>query len=114
MSSTLTPMNNTMTYEKEISKQADRRRACVELIKIISDLWYDKSTEMVLFRNQLINRNVSDIINLHEFLNALNAPDSHRLRDFHCIGAPRRDHFFTRPDEEARQIGDVQRFSLGE
>lgn len=60
-------MSNTQLYEKEISKQADRRRACVELIKIISDLWYDKSTEMVLFRNQLINRNVSDIINLHEY-----------------------------------------------
>lgn len=60
-------MSNTLLYEKEIAKQADRRRACVELIKIISDLWYDKSTEMVLFRNQLINRNVSDIINLHEY-----------------------------------------------
>ena len=60
-------MSNTQLYEKEIAKQADRRRACVELIKIISDLWYDKSTEMVLFRNQLINRNVSDIINLHEY-----------------------------------------------
>ena len=60
-------MSNTQLYEKEIAKQADRRRACVELIKTISDLWYDKSTEMVLFRNQLINRNVSDIINLHEY-----------------------------------------------
>lgn len=60
-------MNNTLAYEKEITRQADRRRACVELIKTISDLWYDKSTEMVLFRNQLINRNVSDIINLHEY-----------------------------------------------
>ena len=60
-------MSNTLLYEKEITKQADRRRACVELIKIISDLWYDKSIEMVLFRNQLINRTVSDIINLHEY-----------------------------------------------
>ncbi len=60
-------MSNTQVYEKEISFQADRRRAGVEFIKIISDLWYDKSIEMVLFRNQLINRNVSDIINLHEY-----------------------------------------------
>lgn len=60
-------MNNTQHYEKEIAIQADRRRAGVELIKIISDLWYDKSIEMVLFRNQLINRSVSDIINLHEY-----------------------------------------------
>jgi glyceraldehyde 3-phosphate dehydrogenase len=60
-------MSNTTVYEKEIAFQADRRRAGVELIKIISDLWYDKSIEMVLFRNQLIDRNVSDIINLHEY-----------------------------------------------
>lgn len=60
-------MNNTQHYEKEIAVQADRRRAGVEFIKIISDLWYDKSIEMVLFRNQLINRSVSDIINLHEY-----------------------------------------------
>ncbi len=54
-------------YEKELSFQADRRRASVEFINIISDLWYDKSIELVLFRNQLIDRNVSQIINLHEY-----------------------------------------------
>lgn len=54
-------------YEKELSFQADRRRAGVELIKIVSDLWYEKSIEMVLFRNQLIDKNVSEIINLHEY-----------------------------------------------
>ncbi|PTM01288.1 MAG: glyceraldehyde-3-phosphate dehydrogenase, partial [Bacteroidetes bacterium] len=55
------------TYEKELAFQADRRRATVEFIKIISDLWYDKSIELVLFRNQLIDRNVSQILNLHEY-----------------------------------------------
>jgi glyceraldehyde 3-phosphate dehydrogenase len=60
-------MTNTNDYEKEVAFQANRRRSGVELIKIISDLWYDKSIEVVLFRNQLINLNVSDIINLHEY-----------------------------------------------
>ncbi len=60
-------MNNNTLYEKELAFQADRRKACVEFIKIISDLWYDKSIELILFRNQLIDRNVSDIINLHEY-----------------------------------------------
>lgn len=59
-------MSNT-TYEKELAFQADRRKAAVEFIKIVSDLWYDKSIEMVLFRNQLIDRSVSDIMNLHEY-----------------------------------------------
>ncbi|WP_298514852.1 glyceraldehyde-3-phosphate dehydrogenase [uncultured Kordia sp.] len=54
-------------YEKELTFQADRRRATVEFIKNVSDLWYDKSIELVLFRNQLIDRNVSEILNLHEY-----------------------------------------------
>lgn len=60
-------MSFNKVYEKELAFQADRRRATVEFIKIVSDLWYDKSIELVLFRNQLINRNVSDILNLHEY-----------------------------------------------
>ncbi|MBO6881575.1 glyceraldehyde 3-phosphate dehydrogenase NAD-binding domain-containing protein, partial [Winogradskyella sp.] len=55
------------TYEKELAFQADRRRATVEFIKTISDLWYDNSIELVLFRNQLIDRKVSEILNLHEY-----------------------------------------------
>ncbi|WP_117884020.1 glyceraldehyde-3-phosphate dehydrogenase [Aureibaculum luteum] len=55
------------TYESELAFQADRRRATVEFIKIISDLWYDNAIELILFRNQLINRNVSEILNLIEY-----------------------------------------------
>lgn len=55
------------TYENELAFQADRRKATVEFIKIVSDLWYDKSIELVLFRNQLIDRNVSQILNLLEY-----------------------------------------------
>lgn len=63
-------MSNQNTYEKELSFQADRRRATVEFIKIISDLWYDKSIELVLFRNGLIDKNVSEILDLHEYAGA--------------------------------------------
>ncbi len=60
-------MSSHDTYEKELAFQTDRRRAAVEFIKAVSDLWYDKSIELVLFRNQLIDCNVSEIINLHEY-----------------------------------------------
>lgn len=60
-------MNTLKSYEKELAFQADRRKATTEFIKIISDLWYDKSIEVVLFKNQIIDKNVSDIINLHEY-----------------------------------------------
>jgi glyceraldehyde 3-phosphate dehydrogenase len=60
-------MNNNNLYEKELSLQADRRKAGVEFIKIINDLWYDKSIELIFFRNQLIDTTVSTIMNLHEY-----------------------------------------------
>lgn len=63
-------MSSVDTYEKELAFQTDRRRAAVAFIKAVSDLWYDKSIELVLFRNQLIDCNVSEIINLHEYAGA--------------------------------------------
>ena len=60
-------MSSNQTYEKELAFQADRRRATVSLIKTVSDLWYDDAVELVLFRNPLIDKNVGEIINLHEY-----------------------------------------------
>lgn len=60
-------MSRKISYEKELAFQADRRKATTEFIKLISDLWYDKSIEIVLFKNQVIDKNVSDIIHLHEY-----------------------------------------------
>ncbi|RKR13413.1 glyceraldehyde 3-phosphate dehydrogenase [Maribacter vaceletii] len=60
-------MAKNKSYEKELAFQADRRKATTEFIKLASDLWYDKSIETVLFKNQVIDKNVSDIINLHEY-----------------------------------------------
>lgn len=55
------------TYEKQLSCQTDRRKAAVELIQIVGDLWYERSIELVLFRNQIVDRNVSEILRLHEY-----------------------------------------------
>ena len=60
-------MGDIRYYEKELAFQADRRKATTEFIKLTSDLWYDKSIEIVLFKNQIIDKNVSHIINLHEY-----------------------------------------------
>ena len=46
-------MSLNKVYERELAFQADRRRATVEFINIVSDLWYDKSIELVLFRKPL-------------------------------------------------------------
>ena len=60
-------MNFNEVYEKELAFQSDRRKSTVAFIKIINDLWYDNAVEIVLFRNRLVNKNVSEILNLHEY-----------------------------------------------
>ena len=34
-------------FEKELSHQAEKRKAAVEFIKIVNDLWFDKSVELL-------------------------------------------------------------------
>ena len=60
-------MKLTNSYEEQLSKEVELRRMTVELIKIISDLWYENNIELFLFRNQLIDRNVSEILNLLDY-----------------------------------------------
>jgi len=57
-------MSTLTNYEKEVSSQAQMRRATVEFINIVNDLWYDKSIELVLFRNQLVDKRASEVLNL--------------------------------------------------
>ncbi len=57
-------MSTTTNYEKEIVNQTQVRRATVEFITIVNDLWYDKSIELVLFRNPLVDKRASEVLNL--------------------------------------------------
>ncbi|WKD87049.1 Glyceraldehyde-3-phosphate dehydrogenase-like protein [Polaribacter huanghezhanensis] len=57
-------MSTTTNYEDQVSSQVKTRRATVEFINIVNDLWYDKSIELVLFRNQLIDKQTSEVLNL--------------------------------------------------
>ncbi|NGF57277.1 glyceraldehyde-3-phosphate dehydrogenase [Parapedobacter sp. SGR-10] len=58
-------------FEGEIKSYKDKQNKAVDFIKIVSDLWFNKSIELVLFRNQLIDRRVSVILNLHQNTTAL-------------------------------------------
>jgi len=60
-------MTYNQIYEKELFFHVQRSRATVELIRIISDLWYDDTVELLLFRNRLIDKNVSEILNLIQY-----------------------------------------------
>lgn len=57
-------MSTLTNYEQEVVSQAQTRRATTEFINIVNDLWYDKSIELVLFRNPLVDKRASEVLNL--------------------------------------------------
>ena len=60
-------MSAKVNYNEEVLSQAQTRRATVEFINIVNDLWYDKSIELVLFRNPLVDKRASEVLNLIEY-----------------------------------------------
>ena len=60
-------MSSPLDYEKEVNLQTQTRKATVEFINIVNDLWYNKSIELVMFRNPLIDKRASEILNLIEY-----------------------------------------------
>ncbi len=52
-------------YETQLNDWIVQEKAAIELIGTIGKLWFEKSIELILFRNQLVDRSVSEIMNLH-------------------------------------------------
>ncbi|HOZ50757.1 MAG TPA: glyceraldehyde 3-phosphate dehydrogenase NAD-binding domain-containing protein, partial [Chitinophagaceae bacterium] len=65
--STATLNPNGATYETELCDWIEQEKSAIELIHIIGTLWFDKSVELILFRNQLVDRSASQILNLHQY-----------------------------------------------
>lgn len=55
------------SYALELSNWIDAEKSTIELISNIGHLWFDKSVELVIFRNQLIDRSASEIMKLHQY-----------------------------------------------
>ena len=64
---TLKPTNGKIidSYEKELNDWIKHEKAALELIGIVGKLWFEKSIELILFRNKLFDRSASEIMNLH-------------------------------------------------
>lgn len=60
-------MAQSHAYESAVRERITKEKSATEFIKAISDLFYDKGVETVLFRNQLINQRQSEILNLHNY-----------------------------------------------
>lgn len=54
-------------YETELNSWIEQEKAAIELIGIIGKLWFEKSIELILFRNKLVDRSASEIMNLHSY-----------------------------------------------
>ncbi len=57
-------MSRKINYENELYNESEIRKTTTEFINIVHDLWYDKSIELVLFRNSLIDKRASEVLNL--------------------------------------------------
>ncbi len=55
------------SYEDELNDWIGNEKAALDLISHIGHLWFEKSVELMLFRNQLIDRSPSEIMNLHQY-----------------------------------------------
>ena len=56
-------MNN--SYEITLKEWNQKEKAAVELSALASQLWYDKSVELIIFRRQLVDARASEILNHH-------------------------------------------------
>ena len=54
-------------YENGLADWILQEKAAIALIHVTGALWFDKSVELVLFRNQLVDRSASEILNLHQY-----------------------------------------------
>lgn len=55
----------TSDYTSQLNSFIEQEKAAIELIGVVGKLWLEKSIELILFRNQLVDRSASEILNLH-------------------------------------------------
>jgi glyceraldehyde 3-phosphate dehydrogenase len=54
-------------YEESLKNWIEDEKAALELIRVVGKLWLDKSVELIIFRNQMVDRSSSELLNLHHY-----------------------------------------------
>jgi glyceraldehyde 3-phosphate dehydrogenase len=54
-------------YENSLKTWIEDEKAALELITVVGKLWFDKSIELVIFRNQMVDRSASQLLQLHHY-----------------------------------------------
>ena len=57
----------TQEYSRKFEEFIAEEKAATDLISSVSKLLYNKGVELVLFRKHLIDKNVSDILRIHQY-----------------------------------------------
>lgn len=65
MDTTATPTNG--LYNAQLEGWLKQEKNALQLTNVVGLLWIDRSVELVLFRNQLVNRSVSEVLNLIDY-----------------------------------------------
>src|ERR1035437_4889392 len=58
-----------LNYEHQLNDWVQQERTTIDLISTIGRLWFEKSIELVLFRNQMVDRSASELMKLHMYAN---------------------------------------------
>jgi glyceraldehyde 3-phosphate dehydrogenase len=54
-------------YENSLKLWIEDEKAAIDLIGVIGKLWFDKSVELIIFRNQMVDRSASELLHLHHY-----------------------------------------------
>ena len=54
-------------YQGKLQNWIADEKAAIEIIGLVGNLWFDKQVEMIIFRNQLVDRSATEILNLHHY-----------------------------------------------
>lgn len=56
-----------IAYETTRKVWVNYEKAALEVIRLLGNLWYDKSVELMIFRRQLLDKSASEILSYHSY-----------------------------------------------
>lgn len=54
-------------FSECLAVETEKKKACINFFKTLNDLWYQNSVELVLFKEELLDKGINEILNLHTY-----------------------------------------------
>ncbi|MFB6258834.1 MAG: glyceraldehyde-3-phosphate dehydrogenase [Flavobacteriales bacterium] len=55
------------TYERELNEWVDKEKTAISLIASVGTLLYERDVDLVIFRNSLVDKSISEMLSLHQY-----------------------------------------------